>query len=64
MTTSSSLWLLKYESNSSYSIMTTTSSEIESDSLTDTEGSVAVLIHTCKRELSPAHLVCPRRYNA
>jgi hypothetical protein len=25
---------------------------------------VAVLIHTCKRELSPAHLVCPRRHNA
>jgi hypothetical protein len=26
--------------------------------------SVFVLIHTCKRELSPAHLVCPRRHNA
>jgi hypothetical protein len=26
--------------------------------------SVAVLIHTCKRELSPAHLVCPWRHNA
>jgi hypothetical protein len=25
---------------------------------------VAVLIHTCKRELSPAHLVCPWRHNA
>jgi hypothetical protein len=25
---------------------------------------VAVLIHTCKRELSPAHLVCPQRHNA
>jgi hypothetical protein len=25
---------------------------------------VVVLIHTCKRELSPAHLVCPRRHNA
>jgi hypothetical protein len=24
----------------------------------------AVLIHTCKRELSPAHLVCPWRHNA
>jgi hypothetical protein len=24
---------------------------------------VAVLMHTCKRELSPAHLVCPRRHN-
>jgi hypothetical protein len=28
------------------------------------KGSVAVLIHTCKRELSPAHLVCPQRHNA
>jgi hypothetical protein len=26
--------------------------------------SVAVLIHTCKRELSSAHLVCPWRHNA
>jgi hypothetical protein len=26
--------------------------------------SVAVLIHNCKRELSPAHLVCPWRHNA
>jgi hypothetical protein len=26
-------------------------------------GGVAVLMHTCKRELSPAHLVCPRRHN-
>jgi hypothetical protein len=26
--------------------------------------SVAVLIHTCKREQSPAHLVCPWRHNA
>jgi hypothetical protein len=25
--------------------------------------SVAVLMHTCKRELSPTHLVCPRRHN-
>jgi hypothetical protein len=25
---------------------------------------VAVLIHTRRRELSPAHLVCPRRHNA
>jgi hypothetical protein len=25
---------------------------------------VVVLIHTCKRELSPAHLVCPWRHNA
>ena len=24
---------------------------------------VAVLMHTCRRELSPAHLVCPRRHN-
>jgi hypothetical protein len=24
---------------------------------------VAVLMHTCKRELSPTHLVCPRRHN-
>jgi hypothetical protein len=28
------------------------------------KGFVVVLIHTCKRELSPAHLVCPRRHNA
>jgi hypothetical protein len=28
------------------------------------KGLVAVLIHTCKRELSPAHLVCPWRHNA
>jgi hypothetical protein len=27
-------------------------------------GHVAVLIHTCKRELSPTHLVCPWRHNA
>jgi hypothetical protein len=27
-------------------------------------GCVAVLIHTSKRELSPAHLVCPWRHNA
>jgi hypothetical protein len=39
MTASYSLWLLKYVSNSSYSTMTTTSSEIESGSITDTEGS-------------------------
>jgi hypothetical protein len=25
---------------------------------------VVVLIHTCRRELSPAHLVCPWRHNA
>jgi hypothetical protein len=25
---------------------------------------VVVLIHTCKREQSPAHLVCPWRHNA
>jgi hypothetical protein len=25
---------------------------------------LTVLIHTCKRELSPAHLVCPWRHNA
>jgi hypothetical protein len=25
---------------------------------------IVVLIHTCKRELSPAHLVCPWRHNA
>jgi hypothetical protein len=24
---------------------------------------VVVLIHTCKHELSPAHLVCPWRHN-
>jgi hypothetical protein len=24
---------------------------------------VDVLMHTCRRELSPAHLVCPRRHN-
>ena len=28
------------------------------------DGLVAVLIHTCKRELSPSHLVCPWRHNA
>jgi hypothetical protein len=39
MTASSSLWLLKSMSNSSYSIMETSSSEIESGSITDTEGS-------------------------
>jgi hypothetical protein len=39
MTASSSLWLLKSESNSSYSITTTTSSETESGSIIDTEGS-------------------------
>jgi hypothetical protein len=38
MTASSSLWLLKSMSNSSYSIMGTTSSETESGSITDTEG--------------------------
>ena len=26
-------------------------------------GSVVALMHTCRRELSPAHLVCPRRHN-
>jgi len=33
---------------------------------TDMKGihSVAFLIHTCKREQSPAHLVCPWRHNA
>jgi hypothetical protein len=25
---------------------------------------IAVLIHTCKREPSPTHLVCPWRHNA
>jgi hypothetical protein len=38
MTASSSLWMLKYVSNSSYSITKTTSSETESGSITDTEG--------------------------
>jgi hypothetical protein len=37
MIASFSQWLLKYESNSSYSIMTTISSETESGSITDTE---------------------------
>jgi hypothetical protein len=37
MIASSSLWLLKYVSNSSYSITTTTSFETESGSITDTE---------------------------
>jgi hypothetical protein len=27
-------------------------------------GDVVVLIHTCRRELSPTHLVCPWRHNA
>jgi hypothetical protein len=39
MTASFSLWLLKSESNSSYSITTTVSSEIESGSITDIEAS-------------------------
>ena len=26
-------------------------------------GTVVALMHTCKRELSPAHLVCPWRHN-
>jgi hypothetical protein len=38
MTASSSMWLFKSVSNSSYSIMTTTSSETKSVSITDTEG--------------------------
>jgi hypothetical protein len=37
MTASFSLWLLKSESNSSYFITTTVSSETESGSITDTE---------------------------
>jgi hypothetical protein len=37
MTTSFSLWLLKLESNSSYFIMATISSETESGSITHTE---------------------------
>jgi hypothetical protein len=37
MTASFSLWLPKYESNSSYFITTTVSSETESGSVTDTE---------------------------
>jgi hypothetical protein len=32
--------------------------------MTSWQSSVAVLIHTCKRELSPTHLVCPWRHNA
>jgi hypothetical protein len=39
MTASFSLWLLKYESKSSYSIMTTVSSETESGSIIDIEDS-------------------------
>jgi hypothetical protein len=39
MIASSSLWLLKSESNSSYSITTTTSYETESGSIIDTEAS-------------------------
>jgi hypothetical protein len=39
MTASSSLWLLKFVSNSSYYITATTSSETEGGSITDTEGS-------------------------
>jgi hypothetical protein len=39
MTASFSLWLLKCESNSSYSIMETVSSETESGSITDTKAS-------------------------
>jgi hypothetical protein len=39
MTTSFSLWLLKSESNSSYSITTTVSSKTESGSIIDTEDS-------------------------
>jgi hypothetical protein len=37
MTASFSSWLLKFESNSSYFITTTVSSETESGSITDTE---------------------------
>jgi hypothetical protein len=39
MIASFSLWLLKSESNTSYSIMATVSSETESGSITDTEDS-------------------------
>jgi hypothetical protein len=39
MIVSSSLWLLKFVSNSSYSITETASTEIESGSITDTEDS-------------------------
>jgi hypothetical protein len=39
MTASFSLWLLKSESNSSYFIMATVSSETESGSIIDTEDS-------------------------
>jgi hypothetical protein len=39
MTALSSLWLLKYESNSSYSITATSLSETESGSITNTKGS-------------------------
>jgi hypothetical protein len=39
MTASFSLWLLKSESNSSYSITTTVSSETKSGSITDMEDS-------------------------
>jgi hypothetical protein len=39
MTASFSLWLLKSKSNSSYSIMSTISSGIESGSITDIEDS-------------------------
>jgi hypothetical protein len=37
MTSSFSMWLLKFESNSSYFITETVSSETESGSITDTE---------------------------
>jgi hypothetical protein len=36
----------------------------EEDCTSPKKDLVAVLIHTCKRELSPAHLVCPWRHNA
>jgi hypothetical protein len=39
MTASFSMWLLKYESNSSYSIMAIVSSKTKSGSITDTKAS-------------------------
>jgi hypothetical protein len=43
---------------------TSTHGEMISSDLHGAEEHVVVLIHTCKREQSPAHLVCPWRHNA
>jgi hypothetical protein len=37
--------------------------QVKTTGLFDCLVHVVALMHTCKRELSPAHLVCPRRHN-